>query len=149
MSSLVTVNPQVHCHAVAFWLDGKLVGARVMLHDEVAKLAVYARDHLVIETPQVYEVSKWKGDPKDLIDLAFSAGRLSALFEHVKRVLPSEWKGQIPKPKRAADEYIIEHRARKRLTPDELKGIVVPSSAKLKWDVWDAVAIGLRELGRK
>lgn len=57
-------------------------------------------DLLVIEVPQVYQGRRQKGDPNDLVRLALLAGNLEALVStyNVMEVLPSTWKGQVPKP---------------------------------------------------
>ena len=145
MSTLASINPQVHCHAVAYWENGVLVEAGIYSEVEVRRA-----DYLIIETPQAYTLRQQKGDQQDLIDLAFSAGRVAAKFRNVTRTLPAAWKGQVPKPKRRSDgPYIIEHRAFKRLSAEEITVVKVPQDWKLCCDVWDAVALGLWKLGRK
>ncbi len=146
---LVSINPQKHCHAVAFFKWGALHSARIYDNNPASWiLQIDQYEELVIEIPQVYAPSHWKGDPNDLIDVAFSAGKVAALFRVVHQVRPHAWKSGIPKPKKASEPYIIEHRARKKLTPEEVRTVIEPGSVKLRYDVWDAVAIGLWHLKR-
>ncbi len=58
----------------------------------------------VIERPQVYQASKSKGNPNDLITLAIRVGRYQqrllgagVLCPDANLVLPTTWKGQVPK----------------------------------------------------
>lgn len=102
---------------------------------------------LVVEIPQVYQGSKQKGDPNDLIQLAacagYTVGRLSRELPLEPRgVRPSEWKGQVPKEAH-------HDRVKGRLGPGELLNVALPSAASLHHNVWDAVALGLWALGRR
>lgn len=55
----------------------------------------------ILERPQVYRQAQQKGDPNDLITLAIQLGRyverLEAAGTKTALVLPSAWKGQVPK----------------------------------------------------
>jgi hypothetical protein len=55
----------------------------------------------ILERPQVYRAGKSKGDPNDLITLAIGLGRyverLEASGVATVLVLPTTWKGQVPK----------------------------------------------------
>lgn len=106
---------------------------------------------LVIELPQVYKAAHQRGkkvgtDPQDLIKLAAVVGGFVCLFrssnQEVRTYLPAEWKGQVPK-------NIVHDRARARLSPTELavvqKGL---PRASLAHNVWDAVSLYLRHVGR-
>ena len=56
-------------------------------------------DLLVIEIPQVYQGSKQKGDPNDLINLAILVGGIISVITtyNVALVKPSTWKAQVSK----------------------------------------------------
>lgn len=118
------------------------------LHDTFggARLDDYG---LIAELPRTYDGRARKGDANDLIAVAFAAGLVIGDSKQTKYVTvsPSDWKGNVPKPKRASDPYIIEERCRAILRPRELA--VVPDLARSKaHNVWDAVGIGLWHLGR-
>lgn len=108
---------------------------------------------LMIEKPQVYRQRLQKGDPNDLIDLAFLAGAVhhSLKASKTELVLPREWKGTIPKTRKLGD-YIVHKRVLKHLAHGGLEiyeaGLAeVP--AKLRHNIADAVGIGLWALGCK
>lgn len=102
--------------------------------------------HLAIELPQVYRDSHQRGakrgtDPNDLIELGAVVGGVEELLGCATTVyLPREWKGQAPKE-------IVHDRARARLSAAETAAVKLPR-ASLAHNVWDAVALGLRHLGR-
>lgn len=168
---LVTIDPGVNHAGVALWNDvGELKCSQLI--EGVRRfeaLALLVKQHysiertlynpykspvpelrVVVEVPQVYPGGRGKGDPNDLINLAFSAGRYVAACgtDNVTTVKPREWKGQIPKPKKG-EEYIVKLRALKRLTPAEVRRIEVPKSKLRETDVFDAIGIGLYAVGRK
>jgi hypothetical protein len=119
-------------------------------------------DVYVVETPRLYPGHK---RPNDIVDLAREAGMIMGIglergAEVIAR-LPQDWKGQLKKP--------IHHmRVIKALTEAELRlwplydtRAYVERDAKAlaitgrmpsyRWygnDAWDAVALGLTELGR-
>lgn len=102
----------------------------------------------MIEKPQIYRATKSQGDPNDLITLAVmvgqywerasSRGAISCLL-----VLPSEWKGQVPK-------QIHEKRILGALSGQELSRVPGRSelAASKRHNVIDAVGLGLWKLGR-
>jgi hypothetical protein len=103
---------------------------------------------LVIELPQVYKASHQRGrkvgtDPQDLIELAAVVGGITALCGVPARAyLPAEWKGQVPKE-------IMHDRARARLSPSELAAVETNlPRGSLAHNVWDAVSLFLRHVGR-
>jgi hypothetical protein len=100
-----------------------------------------ANVQLAIEIPQVYGRALWKGDPNDLIDLAGLVGAFVHCFPEGRVYRPAEWKKQVTKE-------VTEHRAKKRLTEEELSRVVLPSAKGLRHNVWDAVGIGLHHLER-
>ena len=93
----------------------------------------------IIELPQSYQIQHQKGDQNDLIRLAWQAGKIDerhGAVDATELVLPREWKGQRPKK-------VTRNRAEQVLDPFELSLI-----KKDDHNLWDAVAIGLRVLGR-
>ena len=143
---LVAIDPGVHHFGWACFGDGELYGAGRW--EEGKLLPAYARDadELVIELPRVYRKSK--GDPTDLIDLAFAAGRYVEQLTPKKlfSCRPSDWKGQVPKPKRAEEPYIIAQRCMKALGGEALRQVEWAGAAKARWDTWDAIGLALWRL---
>lgn len=60
-------------------------------------------DAVIIERPKVYPQRRQKGDPNDLIDIAFTGGSIAAHVKHacgfanIHTVTPRDWKGTVPK----------------------------------------------------
>ncbi len=73
---LLSIDPGVHSSGIAFWRDGALAQVD-FLAPPGHVLEGPAIDKLVIELPQVYQGRAQKGDPNDLIDLAFEVGRIT------------------------------------------------------------------------
>ncbi len=122
-----------------------LVDAAGVLHscgtndDAVPSLAIRAA---MIERPQVYQASKSKGDPNDLITLAIRVGRyqerLIAAGIPCGLVLPVTWKGQVPKD--------VQHpRVEAKLSQAEREIVYAvakkPLAPGYDDNVWDAVAL--------
>jgi hypothetical protein len=115
---------------------------------------IYAREgiRIVIEWPQPF--AKQRPRIEDLILLGGAAGAIAAALHcthweaPVEHVQPSKWKGQIPKPTRTADSYLIEGRVCAILEPCEAECVELPRSVKAQWDVWDAIGLGLVSTGR-
>lgn len=133
---MISVDPGVNASGVAYWKNGELKAVYYMRPSTIW-------DSLIIELPQVYMGSKSKGNPNDLIRLAFEAGRISGLSVHdIETVLPRQWKGTIKKE-------VMLKRVVSRLTDAELlllKGLNLPRSAE--HNAVDAIGIGLWKLGR-
>lgn len=71
-------------------------------------------DAAVIEMPRVYpDQSKWKGDPQDIVRLAFECGRIAEWFGAYTLVEPGQWGGSAPKD-------VKWRRTQLLLLPDEL-----------------------------
>jgi len=102
----------------------------------------------IIERPQVYRASKSKGDPNDLITLAIGVGQVKERLESrgvtVELVLPTTWKGQIPKE--------IHHRRIVELLTEKeglrLNACLSRHSAGIRHNLLDAVGLGLWFLRR-
>lgn len=123
--------------------------------DEVMGFDLKLLTRVVYEKPFVYPRSPV--NPNNLITLAVRAGRLverMASFypaSSIKEYLPRDWKGQLPKTPKLAN-YIVYKRIVVRLSPAENKILTVAlgrlTSEKPKFDVVDAVGIGLHDVGR-
>jgi hypothetical protein len=132
---LITIDPGVHGSGLAIWENSRLVS--VLYEPELGTFT----DHVVIELPQIYPGSKAKGNPNDLIRLAFQAGRLVG-SSSCETVLPRQWKGTIKKE-------VMLRRILSRLTDEELamlKALRLPKSKEK--ECIDAIGIGLWKLGR-
>jgi hypothetical protein len=96
----------------------------------------------IIERPQVYRASKSKADPNDLITLAIRVGRYVERLEkagvRTSLVLPTTWKGQVPK--RIHHERIASSMP---TAQTEIVRRVEKRIGKVKCEnVWDAVGLG-------
>lgn len=99
--------------------------------------------HAILERPQVYRAATSKGDPNDLITLAIQLGRyverLEAKSFRTSLVLPTTWKGQVPKE-------VHHKRLLRALTPAEAGKVaecIAPISKGKQHNVLDAVALAL------
>lgn len=109
--------------------------------------------HLAVEYPRTYGGRSSRGDANDLIGVALVAGAiLGRLGCPAQLLLPEEWKGRIHKPESKAeyerDGYVVEARARAKLSAAELERVEWGKDWKKRMDVSDAVGIGLHVLGR-
>lgn len=169
---LLAIDPSVTATGISVFEDGVLAHARLVKNEPTKSIVknestksiddwrsmawsvFYAvrfppRGDAIIEVPQVYQ--RGKGDQNDLVTLAGVAGAIATVIPpviHLHSVVPAEWKGQVPKPKRASDPYIIEERLRARLSPKEVARVQLPSARSLQHNVWDAIGIGMHHLGR-
>lgn len=97
-----------------------------------------------MEHMQVYGQQRQKGDPNDLVDVAFLEGMLSARCKSVILFTPREWKGQMP-------DAIVKKRVEKRLDIQEqsrLEAALRSVPASLRHNVYAAVGIGLHAYHR-
>lgn len=95
-----------------------------------------------VEKMQVYSRGRKKVDPDDLIEVSNAGGRVAANCAEVILQQPREWKGQVPKK-------IMHERMWGILSPAEaavLKALACPPGKR--HNVYDAVCIGLKNLGR-
>jgi len=100
-------------------------------------------DRVVVEWPQVYQGSKQKGDPRDLLTLAGVDMAIAASIparRNVSRYLPREWKGQV-------NADVMLERILARLEPEEMARLEA-CPASLRHNMIDAIGIGLKALGR-
>jgi hypothetical protein len=102
---------------------------------------------LHLEHMQVYGQARQKGDPNDLVSVAYLEGMISSLAASTTLYLPHEWKGNVP-------EVPLTKRIRKRLAEDDGVELAVLDAAlknipkSLSHNVYDAVGIGLYAYGR-
>ncbi len=142
MGTLMSVDPKGHGSlrgkpGFAWFDNGELAAV-------LGKFSLVACDILVIELPQVYQHGRSKGDPNDLIRVAFYAGAVAGALGYFGGLLtgklltptPGDWKGQVPKA-------IHHERIRRVLSTKEL-GLV----SRVDHNVMDAVGLGLWALGR-
>lgn len=134
MGGIVAIDPGKH-QGWALYLCGELTACG--LGDPILTVRPSVA---VVELPQVYRQSKMKGDPNDLIRLAFDAGRrVERLADIVETFKPSEWKGQVPKeihhPRILAELYERER--------DEYAYCVRNVPKSYQHNVLDAVGLGL------
>lgn len=152
--SILAVDPGLHaCGAAVFrdggeliwcgWPRGQKEGSGPLAWARMSRAVVvdtglYSPSCLVLEVPQVYGRGAQKGDPNDLIQLAGVLGAICAEYSYCDMVsyAPREWKGQVPKP-------IMQKRIEMKLRPEERRLLDGQNH-----NVWDAVGIGLKYLGR-
>lgn len=140
MSNVLGIDPGLRCTGVAWHVNNKIGWLSIRpkttaLIDRVREITqavsrVISEQRwslVVIEKPQVYQRSKQKGDPNDLIDLTLVVG---AIMAHVEGELelprPNRWKGQVPK-------HVHHRRIRQR----------VPIDTRVSSDAMDAVGLVL------
>ena len=101
-------------------------------------------DVCVIERPQIYPGTSTKIS-NDCVDLAIVGGAIAGIhatqIEIVHFYLPREWKGQVEKK-------AMNNRTQGRLNDEELSKVKLPKHLARQTDVWDAVGIGLKYVGR-
>ncbi len=113
----------------------------------------------IVERPRIYSYGK-KGDKantpdEDIVKLALLAGECRAHLRHAgcdaKYILPYDWKGHVPKPKKG-EEYIIEKRVW-RILDDAERAVLLatkgPRARRLDHNIVDAIGMGLQEMGRE
>lgn len=176
---LLSLDPSIRSPGVTVWQDAVLVlsgrvsipahvaeiphrGARQLrvAHEIIAWLVTHRAPISVIRTlafeyPQIYRMTKSKGDPNHLppmvgVSMALAATLHERQLErgHRPPVLrdfePDEWAGQLPKTTKKGEAWKSPRgeRIRSRLEPGELARIPA------QHDAVDSVGIGLHELKR-
>jgi hypothetical protein len=123
--------------------EGDSAAAIAAMAREVGRHSIFEPvDLLAVEFPQVYQGSKAKGDPRDLLTLAAIDGGilLSVSHREARRYFPREWKGQV-------DGDVMLDRILARLSPSEV-GRIERCPESLRHNVIDAIGIGLFAAGR-
>lgn len=162
MSKIVAIDPDTKTPGVAVFLDGVLSGAYAgaSSFDEVQFLMEFTSKpcRMFVECPQTYGGrAAGSSDANVLIRLARVVGRFEQMaLAHdvdVRVVTPHEWKGNVPK-------HICIQRAWDALSASERDFVQISNAARAKLeageglksgtaaDAMDAVALGLRALGR-
>lgn len=134
---MITIDPGVNGCGWAWWGAAYLIQAGYGQPPSAKE----TREDLLIELPQIYSAMKSKGNPNNLIKLAFHAGMV-VNGRPYETVSPRQWKGTIKKE-------VMLKRILSKLTDTELsllKGLGLPKS--LEHNVVDACGIGLWKLGR-
>jgi len=158
MSKLLAVDPGVRGCGVAFFNGDILLNATYIENPFFTGSRVREAVHLAhavstwaftkglyfdlaVEVPRVYPAARQKGDQNDLIavaGVAFAVGAKTAGF--ITTYYPREWKGTI-------DPDAMIERIKGRLSPAE-KHRILTVKKSLMHNVYDAIGIGLKKLGR-
>jgi hypothetical protein len=171
MSRLLAVDPGIRGCGVAFFenmtlriakyvknpaLHGDGLEAQLAMARAVFEVA-YDVYLLVVEWPQVYQGSKQKGDPRDLLTLAGVDASICTLVRASQcvRYLPAEWKGQVPGDLMCCRVVGCEAMACKKhapVLPGKLSSVELlccqhQPQGKFH-NVADAIGLGLKHLGR-
>ncbi len=157
---ILTIDAGVTCCGWATWKHSKLFACGLS-RTQKTTIEERARDHefefrkidrLVIEKPEVYQQRFWKGDPRDLIDLAMIVGAIIKEAPPevlIQTVFPKQWKGQVPRE-------VEGNRTRKKLDSTELAltkkpevyGRPTTAPPSLIHNMFSAIGIGLWVVGR-
>lgn len=120
---------------LAMWAGGDQPGQHVPYNLEGCRV-----DRIVVELPRIYPFSKQKGDPNDIVDLAYLAGALDQMGPEGVAIHPRSWKGNVPKD-------VMGRRILGKLKPDEL-ALVEKITGERRHNAIDAAGLGLHDLGR-
>jgi hypothetical protein len=113
----------------------------------------------IVEIPQVYSRERSKADPRDLIDLAYVAGRVVANIPapDLRVVRPAQWKGQTSctcTARTALTPEACPHHRRMLAALDDAERFILScavgriSQKALVHNVYDGVTLGLVGLRR-
>ena len=158
--NLVAIDPGVHhCGMAGFeGVTKKLAWATLVrapdlplgveawtaMAEEIVTTINFGGADVVIEFPRVYQGGKKQGADMDLLELAATVGAIATAVSlrgaYIRRVIPSDWKGQMDKSTSTA-------RVLERLSPEE-KSCIAACPASLLHNVHDAIGIGLWAVGR-
>lgn len=149
----LAVDPGAHSAGWAVFTDEALTGVHWTESMRVSALLyemfTFPVDGLAVEVPQIY-VARMGAPPSDLVDVALTAGQVigaAVIKQHdvrIQTVLPSAWKGQVPKE-------LVHQRLREKLSPEELAVLAVDLksiAASRRHNALDAVGLGLWALNR-
>lgn len=148
---LVTFDPGETTGWAAFF-NGKLIDCGYVKKDKLWDCPVWKYvcpgSTVLVEVTMMYPSQKEKNPGKIFRNGVLSGevkGFARALGALVEEVLPRRWKGTIPKPKTAGEQYIVERRVLKMADAEEARLIKQSKSARAKGlnhNVIDAVGIG-------
>jgi len=161
MRPLVALDPGIRGCGIALFRDGMVTraayvanpiekGCDVAAVTEMAAaaarwvcngpLVVPVPVNAVIEVPRVYPLARQKGDQNDLIAIAGVAFAFASHCLGVAQYYPRDWKGTLD-----ADD--MTERIKSRLSVAELN-CITKARASLMHNVYDAIGIGLKKVGR-
>jgi hypothetical protein len=138
----------------ALFHRGRLVACGYGPHDRIIDEELLPRGvrkvTVLFEIPIAYPGPKSKTDPNDLIRTGIRVGEFKQKFRvrgfTIEECYPNEWKGNIPKPEKASEPYVITDRVLEKLDEGELKLLYESKSAratKLDYNLSDATGMGL------
>lgn len=146
----------------ALYFKGRLVCCGYGLFDKVVDMDLlqgvsdYREVTVLFEHPISYSGPRSKSDPNKLFVNVARMGELRYKYRtlgcRIEQAYPVQWKGNIPKPEKAEDEYVIETRLLALLSPEEKKLIYRSNSARarrLDHNMIDAGGMGAWRLGRR
>jgi len=158
MSRLIAIDPGVKMCGFAKFIGGRLVDAGVLratktkeLNDKAQYMAYLITQYmsiiggytLAIERMRVYNKLQQKGDPNDLLDVAYVsgviAGRVARYTHKILTPTAREWKGTIEKP--------IHHERIKRDCP-QAEPLAQKTAKTYRHNVYDAIGLGLWAIER-
>jgi len=161
--NLLSIDPGVTCCGWAYW-RGKTLDAcglsrtkETTIEERIRAHDLYRHwsepiDSIVIEKPEVYQQRFWKGDPRDLVELAMVVGGIVALFPYsvvVRTVFPKEWKGQLLKEVSARRTLSKLSEVEKQVVEKpEVFGEPSTAPPSLLHNMYDGIGLGLFALGR-
>jgi hypothetical protein len=141
---LMTIDPGKNACGWAIFQEDTLIACGYDLSAQYCAKS-YGVDKIVVELPQIYRQRQQKGDPNDLVSVAFAAGRFVQEALHgattIQVVRPHDWKGSRPKHIDNKVTFNALSNAERELVP------MLPDT-KLH-NVIDAIGIGLWALGRR
>jgi len=146
-----SLDPGLQASGLAEWVDGRLASVRLLrapakmrglverIEHQRALIQPF-RDNYVVIGERMKHRGRVRGKrpvpPDDLINVSLLSGALCDYW-----LLPSEWKGNIPRE-------VEQSHSRAVLAPEELALVEAVLPASLRKEAWSAVGIGLAVLGR-
>ena len=144
---MISIDPGTKQMGWAYWEDGKLKACGIAQGKDwlatLRDLPDIVVDKVCVEDQQIYRSSPI--DAHSLLAVARVVGGIAILYnpKTLKLIKPRQWKGQLPKA-------ICNKRTINKLSEEE-KGILNNGGYKksVLHNLYDAVGIGLWELGRR
>lgn len=122
--------------------QSKAIDVNGIVWDAFAVIPQHTYSEVIVEKMHVYDVQNQRGDQNDLIDLSLVGAQLAGLFRtHARYVIPSVWKGQLPKD-------VSHRRIEAKLAPAEKSVLATLPKTKIRHNAMDAIGIFLWSVGR-